>query len=301
MVALLAIPILLVSLQTVSSKEYQKEVGITSYFTSLMNVFASISGFLIVFSVNGFRIRLQPESIIIGIVLAVSTLIYREFQVKAMGFGPVAALTIVNFSAQSLGPFVYGISFLNEDLTVFKICGVILMLVSMLPLMKNGTCKISNPLKFWINSMIVFVTCVIINVSVKMNQVVSSKEFTNDFISFYYLVFIGLSIAVFSANALHKKKSDNKSSDGEKFSVAKTINKKIILWGTLIGVFNVTANIISQRLASVIDASIQFPIMSSGQIITTVLLSMLLFKEKPTRNTVISIVLNISSIILMSL
>ncbi len=306
MIALLAIPIFLISLQTISSKKYQKEAGITSYYTSFMNVFASISGFIIVFAANRFRMRIQPQSIWIAVAIAVSTLIYREFQVKAMGHGPVAAMTVVNFSAQSLGPFLYGIIALNEPLTGIKIIAVVLMLVSMLPLMKKGSAHIEKPLAFWLDCGIVFVTCVIINVSVKMNQVVSAKEYTNDFISFYYMLFFFLSVLVFACNRIIKCKKEKENCavpvTGEKESAADSpVLRNIILWSTLIGVFNVTANIVSQRLAAVIDASVQFPVMSSGQIIMTVLLSMLLFKEKPTKMTVLSVALNITSIFLMAL
>ena len=291
MIVLLIFPMIFISLQAMSTKRFQKVAGVTPFFTSFMNLVASISALIIIVVLNGFKLRILFSSVILAVIVGIATLIYRLMMVKAMSLGPIIIVSIFSFSASALAPFVYGIIYLEEPLTILKIIAIILMILSLIPLIRNNSSVKNVHIKFWIFCVIVFLTAGTNVIFMKQNQVISPKEYTIDFIVLYSIFFAGFSLLNFIFTVIKTEMREE----------MQKINKRIVIPCISVGACNTLSNVVSLYLASRLDASIQFPILSSGQIISTALFSYLLFKEKPSRNTIISVILSIASIICMAI
>ncbi|MBQ2881499.1 MAG: EamA family transporter, partial [Clostridia bacterium] len=206
-------------------------------------------------------------------------------------------------------PFLYGVTVLNEEISVLKIIAIIIMIVSLIPSLINkekDENKEKNNKKHFLYILVLIVVfigngaiSIITSASQKASDAVSTENYM--FIIAVMQIIIALITAVIMA--LKNKKKDEKFAQSLFNGVGKNYSLIAIgiafLCSVLYGVCNSLGNVFSLACVNAnMDASIQFPVISGSVIVLTALLAWAFFKEKPKEKDWIGIVLSVAGVIL---
>ncbi len=263
--------------QIALGKHYAKSGGNSSAF-NINKTVAGMVVFIIWGLIQGFSFHLPTA--IFGIGYGISLCISMHAGFKALAIGPMA-LTSIIASFSLLIPFFFGICFWNEPLTLFGLCGIILLLFSILLI--NGKTLGGISLKWSVYTAATLITNGICSIIQKHHQIKFPTLYRTEFMLFALLcVFIILSVTP-NSNLSQKQKF--------KFS-----------WlGLISGILNGTANYIVLFLSATENASVLFPIVSAANIIAVWAIGLLFFKEKLTTSQTIGLILGVLSIVLLKL
>lgn len=114
--------------QSALGKQYARKGGASLSFNISKALIGAVL-FLILGLINGFSLHFQ--TILFGIGYGILLCISMHTGFKALSIGPMA-LTSIIASFSLIIPFLFGILFWNEGLTVFKGIGILLLLLSIL-------------------------------------------------------------------------------------------------------------------------------------------------------------------------
>ncbi len=263
--------------QSALGKQYAKGGGNATVF----NINKSIAGivvFIIWILIQGFSFHLP--TVFLGIGYGVSLCISMHTGFKALAIGPMALTSIVA-SFSLLIPFFFGICFWNEPVTVLGVCGIILLLFSILLI--NGKMVGGISLQWTVYAAATLLTNGICSVIQKYHQIKFPTLYLAEFMLFAWLtVFIVLSVTL---NLTHLQK--------QKF--------KFSWLGLVSGILNGAANYIVLFLSATENASVLFPIVSVANIAAVWLFGMVFFKEKLTAFQTVGLLLGVVSIVLLKI
>ena len=263
--------------QSALGKRYASNGGNSTVF----NINKSIAG-IVVFAVwgmiHGFSFHLP--TLFYGVGYGISLCISMHTGFKALAVGPIALTSIV-VSFSMLIPFLFGICFWNEPLTLFGVCGIIVLLFSILLINRKRVSGIS--FKWSMYAAATWLTNGICSIIQKYHQIKFQTLYRTEFMLFALLcVFIILSVTP-NSNLPQKQKF--------KFSCL----------GLISGILNSTANYIVLFLSATENASVLFPIVSVANIIAVWAIGFLFFKEKLAASQTIGLILGVLSIVLLKL
>ena len=263
--------------QSALGKQYAKKGGTALPF----NLNKTIAGFVL-FALwgilQGFTFHLP--TVWFGIAYGVSLSISMHTGFKALATGPMA-LTSIIASFSLLIPFFFGVFFWNESLTLFGVCGILLLLISIVLINCKKVDKISY--KWLLYALATLLTNGICSVIQKYHQLQFPKLYRTEFMVFaLFSTLIILSITIGFDNTKHQ---------GKKFSVL----------GIISGVLNCLSNYIVLYLSATENASVLFPIVSIANITTVWLIGVIFFKEKLTLLQTIGLLLGVASIVLLKI
>lgn len=283
--ALLLFAAFLFSIQFVSLKYFQKIRGNTVFSVSYYCLISSVAFFLVAFMLNGFTVKFNSFSIILGIICGTVEFLCSVFGVKALGVTDLSVYSLFMMLGGMLLPFLFGIIYNGEDITVLKIISVILIASSMFLALdvKGGSKKIGLIFCFAI---------FIINGSIGIIQNLYSSNTealgTFNFMCITNIVHVILGGTTFLIYTLTGKRLPK--------ITAKKDNVLSLLSPLLHTVVHGTAIVILYEFT--VEASVQYSLISGGTIFFSAIMGML-FKEKITVKTIIRIGLVIIGTVLM--
>ncbi len=292
MILMLIFPIVFFAIQFIFVKEYQNRAGCGINQGLFMNMVAGGAAFVVLFVFKGFSLYFTPQNIILAFLVGLCIVTIKTLLVKAVSMGIVSISTMFYVMGGTLIPFIFGVLLLNEKLSAYKIMGILLAFLSFLPTIRNNEVnemgkKVS--LKFIVICFLIFFANGTSGVFLKINQNISLKEHTIDFIVIYsFFMFMLSAIGLF----IRKTKSDDK----DFFQMFKFKNVGSAL---KVSICNTTANIFALNLAKKLPASVQFPVTMIGIVVLTTILSMIILKEIPTRKIIISLALVVMAIVFL--
>lgn len=294
---LLAVAVLLGASKNIFTKIVKKNSA-SFYDTMKMNVitfaFALVTVFLI--GITSIKTTFQvPWALVV--CYAVCTLGSQIALMKAVELGSVSISSLF-YSCGFMLPTVFGSIYYNEEINALHIIGLVLIVVSFVCSAKKEEGK-----KFNIGWLIAALGGLLFSGMVGIMQ----KLFTNDFKQYKLDNFLCVSfmiIILMSAAAMlvswlwNRKKNNEKQAEEKTDSKVKTsfLVKQYgftVGLGVVMGLVNKTNTFLSGVLPSVLV----FPITNGGVILSTTLLSMLIFKEKLTLLQKIGLIIGILGII----
>ncbi len=263
--------------QSTLGKQYAKNGGSASAFNMNKTV-AGIVLFMILGWAKGFSFHLP--TVLFGVGYGISLCISMHTGFKALATGPMA-LTSIIASFSLLIPFFCGICFWDEPLTFFGVCGIILLLLSIVLI--NGKRFSGISYKWLIYALATLFTNGICSVIQKYHQLQFPTLYRTEFMIFALLsVLIVLSVTL----CFDRQRKQTFTFSG---------------LGIVSGVLNCTASYIVLYLSATENASVLFPIVSVANIITVWIIGILYFKEKLTILQTIGLLLGVISIVLLKL
>lgn len=304
------------SVQFIFSKAFEKRTigGLTVCFWN--QVVCCTCGQIFMLIKSGLPTGLTPAICLFAAANAVSGIICGVCSLTAMGCGKVSTVTTFCLAGGMVVPFFYGIIALEEANSLFKCLGLVVLCLSLLPsfLQKTESRQDNaNKLKFALNCTAVFLTNGMISVFGKMCMnyvkvtetdpiVVASAE--DNFMKISGITQLAAASVILILLAVIGKMKGKPDSFRNTFWEIGIKKMTVGFFALLIAlsacytVCNVLGNLFSLRCMNTMDASIQFPLLSATVIVLTAILSRIFFREKFTRDTVISLLLSVAGIAL---
>jgi len=292
------IAVLLLALQFSTNRAYEIRRGNAakaSLFFTTMTGFASAAVCLVIALATGESFRITPFSFAMAALIAVLSCTYTFIGFKIMAFGSLSVFSMFLMLGGMLCPYLFGVLWLDEQITVGRIIGVVLLVISMVfpVIAKNKSGKAGAV--FFILCAAVFFLNGGVSITSKIHQVNTVFEtsptavfsFTANLVNG---VMSALLLALFSA-------SDKKSAKAETADETGTAAKKLS-GGKVIALLifaNAACNGISYTLqlvsAGKVDASAMYPMMTGGSVVLSALAGLIFFGEKPDKISLVGIIL----------
>lgn len=274
---LVLIATILLAFEFAFSKRYQESEG-TSLISGLR--FNTLSGFftaIIFFALSGFKLQFSLFSLIMAFLMSLLCMLYSIIGFQILRKGNMSLYSLFLMSGGMLLPYIFGILFLQEPLTLLRILGILFILAAV---------YLSNPAKCKLDKS-QLILCVIIFIMNGFVSIISKCHQIN--ITFApvdntsFVMYSGICKCIISSFALLFCKSTD-----TKYSFATRKSIYIILGAACISGISYTLQLMG---AKALPASVLYPLITGGSIIFSTLCGKLLFKEKVSKFQIISVAL----------
>lgn len=257
------------------AKRYQADEGtqlVPSLRFNLFNgLFTAILGLLLL----GFQPGFSLYSLIMAFLMALCCMSYCVLGFQILRSGNIASYTLFLMSGGMLLPYLFGVLFLNEQLTVFRILGVIAILVAVI-LSGSGQMKLNG--KVLLLCIAVFFLNGGVSIISKCHQVTIAFPTVD---STAFVMYSGIGKCVLSAAVLLMVRHNS-----GKFTFTKKSSLPFIACSALVGGLSYLLQLIG---AKELPATVLYPIVTGGSIIFSAFSGKIFFKETITRRQWISI------------
>ena len=278
----------LFSLSNLFFASYQKHEG-DSLIKSYTNVFiGAIFAIIMLFFTGIGNLSFSFFSFFIALLAAINGTVCTVMSIKVFAIANLTIYSLFSMIGGMLLPFLFSIAFYNETFTFKKILCVILLILALLignPISKNQEKSSKKAIIYYIG---VFVSNGLSGVFSKIHQAgetaVSANSYT--FMQKIIILFISTAIMIYF---LFKK---------ECIKLNYPIKSTTFIAGG--GIFNTIANIILLYALLHVDASVQYPLVTGGVIVFSMLFDFIIGK-KPTKRSIISVIVTCIGISLLAI
>lgn len=263
--------------QSAIGKQYAKHGGHSLTFNLNKAAIGTILFFFLGLR-KGFAFHLP--TMCLGLAYGISLCLSMHTGFKALSIGPMA-LTSMIASFSLIIPFGFGICFWNESLTIGKVFGIVLLLISILLI--NAKKEKGFSLKWLLYAAITLLTNGICSVVQKLHQIKYPELYRTEFM---FWALLCVFIILYTTKTIAAKNIQPFT-----FSIL----------GTISGIMNCFANYIVLYLSATENASVIFPIISVANIMAAWVVGVLFFKERLKLIQAIGLIVGIASVVLLKL
>ncbi|MBE6613713.1 MAG: hypothetical protein E7631_00225 [Ruminococcaceae bacterium] len=310
----LMIACLFFSVQFIFQKCFQKNTkggyGITVWNQFHIYIFMGV--YLLLTSDTPMQTTLT--SLLLSVGYAVSGLTSSTGSLFAMRYGKMSSVTTFCLLGGMILPFVYGVLFLHEEVTLWKVLGILVLTGSMLPSLfekdPSGAERTKGDrVKYFIFCMMTFCGNGMVSVISKAHQISDNamrlpggEVDTDGFVLQNALVCLVIAFGILLVRTVMAAGNGDKTpvrSVYYEIGKNKMVPKLFVLLLALTAgyaVCNAVGNIFSLRCAMTMDSSIQFPMLSGVVIFMTAVFGWLFFREKIGKSNLLSLTLTLIGI-----
>lgn len=257
-------------------KKYQAGEGADISAGLKFNALNGLFTAFIFFALSGFKAEFSLFSVILAFLMSLFGMLYVALGFKILKGNGMAVYSLFLMSGGMLLPYLFGVLFLSEPLTVLRIIGVLLILLAVI--LSNKT-KLKLKVSFFLLCLSVFILNGLVSIISKCHQI---NITFNPVSSTAFVMYSGIGKFLFSSVALLFCKSKGKLSFSSKNTAF------IVVGSALIGGLSYMLQLIG---AKELPATVLYPIVTGGSIIFSALSGKVFFKEKLSLYQIISIVL----------
>ena len=275
------------SIQNVLRREYNERVhGGGAAFFGAVQSFVSLLVFVAAGAVRGYHFPLEPAMYLYSLGFAAFYGTAVVATQAAYSHGPFGLTSLISSYAPVL-PAVYGILVLGEPVDLTKAAGLVCFLVS-LPLMRSGKqsdydCEHPANRKWLAIVIVALISNGFCSITQKAEQNALGDVLANEFmIIALSLVTVGLTVVAIT-------------------SEKDRISTRAILFPLLCGASNGATNKLVLIVITSAAASVFFPMISAGQLVASVIYSVVIYREKLSVRQYIAAAFGIVSLILLSI
>lgn len=288
---LLSGAVLLMTASFACQKLWQKNVGTAPARGLLFFVISGISAFLLFFIIGGFQFHLTPFSLLTSGLLTAACVVYTILGFRILAGGGLGLYTLCIMSGGMVLPYLYGLIFLDEPFSVWRLVGLFIILCGVVYANiepgKSGLDK-----KTVLLCAAVFVLNGLVSVFSKMHAVetvravVSTEEYVA-MSNLYKLVFGAVALPFFM------KRHDPEAPENHDDAKADTAPKdpkfafRFVPIAVAAALTDALGYSLQLRAAGLIDASIQYPFLTGGSIVLSMLCGVICFGEKASKRSII--------------
>ena len=273
------------------TKLYEGAVKQTTVTSLVMLVVTSVIGTVLYLFIGGFRVEFSSISVFWAVLFALVMIPYYMIGIKVLSLGSLAIYSMFMMLGGMLVPFFYGVLFLRESVSVAQVIGTVLLtgFIILQAISQSdsntttgGKQSAKTKVTFFVLCLIIFFLNGLTGVIAKAHQI---SESSVDEVSF--TVISCALTAIFSMILLAFEFLRNRKEKLRQVMTALKINPMGIM--VLIGATTYTGNFLHLLAANDVPASVQFPLVSGGVIVSSALVSFFAFKEKMSVKEWISI------------
>jgi len=257
------------------SKKYQAAEGVTLTAGLRFNAINGLFTALMFFGFSGVEFSLF--SALMALAMSVCMASYSVIGFRILKTGNMSVYSVFLMSGGMLLPYLFGVLFLQEPLTVFRIAGVILILLAVI--LSNGM-KFQRNVSFVWLCVLIFVLngfCSIISKCHQINTVYVSVD------SITFVAYTGLGRFLFSSVLLFCCK---KGQNQQPVSLKRTM--VLAAGSALIGGVSYGLQLAG---AKALPATVLYPLVTGGSIVFSAFSGMIFFREKLSVRQIVSILL----------
>ena len=259
------------------SKKFQSMEGTDLAPGLKYNALNGLFTAIVFWALSGFQFEFSWFSVILAFSMALCCAAYSLIGFRVLRAGNMAVYSLFLMSGGMLLPYFFGILFLEEELTILRIVGVLVILMAVILSNKS---KEKLPMAFLILCLAVFLLNGSVSIISKCHQINTTFAPVS---SISFIMYSGIGRFVFSSAALLFLKKDGNTA---KFSYKKTL--LLIAASALIGGLSYMLQLIG---AKDLPATVLYPLVTGGSIIFSALAEKVFFKGKLTKYQLISIAL----------
>ncbi|MBR6977200.1 MAG: EamA family transporter [Lachnospiraceae bacterium] len=251
------------------SKKYTNNTADTAFFT-LCSAALSLIVVLVFVLLDGFR-GVSWFTFLLAILFAAVSFINTYTATRALVLGPLAYTSVIA-AASSIIPVLYGRIFLGEQITVFQIIGMVLILISVFLSVETQGEKKKASLRWLGYALLNFLMNGTIGVLQKIHRASAHAHESNEYllIMFFFMALITAGYLV-----ILRKKGTVRSAKPLKMP-------KVFLVLLAAGVLAGLINVLNLYLSGAFDAAFLFPVLNGGGTLAALILAFVVFKEKFT-------------------
>ncbi|MBE6623359.1 MAG: hypothetical protein E7621_04160 [Ruminococcaceae bacterium] len=282
--AILLISIIIgISLQNIAKKPFTEKTGGNGayFFTTLTGLFAML--FFICTS-QGFE--WNSAIIVYSVGFAVSYMLCTVASVIATSCGSLS-LTALIISYSLMIPAFYGLIFKHDPVSIGFVPGIILLAISLFLINKKEPEK-KFSIKWIISVILAFFGNGMCSVVQNMQQVAFDGAYKNEFMISALLMVTALSLIMF---IIKERKN------------TRFYFRHGVLAAFICGIMNGMVNLFVMILSAPgrMSLSVMFPLVSSGGIIATYLVSKFFYKEKFTKAQLCGFIIGVASVVFLNI
>ncbi len=251
------------------SKKYTNNTADTAFFT-LCSAALSLIVVLVFVLLDGFR-GVSWFTFLLAILFAAVSFVNTYTATRALVLGPLAYTSVIA-AASSIIPVLYGRIFLGEQITVFQIIGMVLILISVFLSVETQGEKKKASLRWLGYALLNFLMNGTIGVLQKIHRASAHAHESNEYllIMFFFMALITAGYLV-----ILRKKGTVRSAKPLKMP-------KVFLVLLAAGVSAGLINVLNLYLSGAFDAAFLFPVLNGGGTLAALILAFVVFKEKFT-------------------
>ena len=234
-----------------------------------------------IFSFNG----LSAYTLLLALIYGVLLVCAQWFYTIALANGKIALCATI-YSFGFLIPTLSGTIFWNESITALGALGILMAVPVLLisGISKKNETDNKSSISYFPPLILALICSGGLGIVQKIHQ---GSAYSNQLNSFILVAFF-FCFVISSLFFLFLTKGPN------------SIQKKNFVACSVIGVFFASCNLLNTYLAGELNSSVFFPAINSSSILFSLILSLIIYKEKPTKKDIIVLVLSITSIVLVN-
>ena len=249
---------------------------------------------------SGLPKEMNGTALLIAALYAAAGLICSVASISAMNCGSVAGVGIFCLAGGMILPFLYGVFALSEDSGPFKWIGMLLLTVSLLPAVPGSgeENKGKRRVRYVVLCSVVFLTNGLVSIFSKMHQISPRAVGEDSFVMTASLLRCGTAALLLILTAISVRRSGESNplrsvfiDVGRERPTTGFVFLILILSAAAYSVMNTLGNLLSLRCMNLMDASVQFPLLSAIVTVLTALFGALFFREKIRGGTILSLLL----------
>ena len=272
------------------SKKYISDIKDRFLYCMISQSFAAI----MLFVLAGFTIKCSAYTVILAVCFGSITMIQSLSNLSALSIGPWSYTAVIN-SFSTVITALSGYLFWQEKLSAIKVIGIVLMMGCLCLATATDKTKKKASLKWLLLTLLTSLSTASVGLLQKVHQ---NSQHKHELSQFLIIAFI--SSVVFSTFAYFVSKRIKKGENTDSNLKDKIFDKKILFLGiAVVGIFMALNNEFNLYLVGTMDSAVFFPIVNGGGLILSVLMSVLLFKEKLSRKQSIGVLLGIIATLLL--
>lgn len=281
---LLALCIALSSTRNMCSKSISSEpFGQKNFFLQQLIIFAT-GGVLLLFLSIGSLGEIAWETVIYAIIYAAMIITAQWTYTMALSTGGASICATV-YSLGFIFPTLSGMMFWGEEVTVFKIIGIILVIPALIFAGRGKGTSNAKLSSYIVPMMIACFMSGALGILQKIHGTSTYASQKNQMV----LIAFGIAALVSLCAYFIAEKSEK----------APTVKSVSIT--ACIGICFGACNLINTVLAAALDSAVLFPLLNIGIVLLSLFLSMLLFHEKFTKNHLFLIIFAVAAILFINL
>ena len=249
------------------SKKFQSVEGTSLAAGLKYNALNGLFTAIIFWGLTGFSVKFSGFSVIMSFSMALFCAAYSIIGFKILKAGSLGMYSLFLMSGGMLLPYLFGVTFLKEPLTAFRIFGVVLILAAIV--IANRT---KEKVDKWqlILCLIIFMLNGLVGIVSKCHQINVTYDAVD---STMFVMYTGIMRFFMSAAALGFVKEERKLSFDEPRKVLPMIAASAMISGL--------SYMLQLVGAKDLPASVLYPIVTGGSIVFSTIVGRLFFKEKP--------------------
>ena len=264
---LITLAAVLLTVDFVLQKQYQQKAGASSRAVLFFNAVNGLFTAVVFFAINGFKIEFSPFSVGMAAVMSMLALLYSLTGFRILAKGGVGLYSLFLMTGGMTVPYIFGLLFLNEPVSIFRILGLICIIGAIV--LANGGEGSKNRSVLLLCAAVFFLNGFVSVVS-KLHQI----DQTHAPVSAAAFVFwSGVAKCIMCTFALFMGK---KGAETEKLPARPDV-LGIILASALVGGISYLCQLIG---AKDLPASVLYPFVTGGSIVLSDLVGIFLYKEK---------------------